>query len=50
METEGDPGEQPDFGVGRFDESLRQTVVEVGVDRFTMFRDSLREVDERWEL
>jgi len=46
----GDPGEQPDFGVGRFDQSLREAMVEVGVDRFTMFRDPLGEMDEGWEL
>ncbi len=50
MKPERDPGEQPDFGVGGFDESLGQAVVEVGGDRFTMFRDSLREVDECGEL
>ena len=46
----GDPGEQPDFGVGVFDESLGQTMVEVGVDRCTVFGDLSGEVDERWEL
>ncbi len=42
MEAEGDPGEQPDLGVGRFDEALGETVFEVGVDRCTMSGDLLR--------
>ena len=50
VEPERDPGEQTDFGVGRFDESLGETVVEVGVDRLTVSGDLFGEVDERWEL
>jgi hypothetical protein len=45
----GDPGEQPDFGVGRFDQSLGQTVFEVGVDRFMVSGDLFGEVDKRGE-
>ncbi len=50
VESVGDPGEQPDFGVGGFDEALGETVVEVGVDRITVFGDPLGEVDKRGEL
>ena len=50
MEPEGDPGEQPDFGVGRFDESLGQTVVEVGVDRLAVSGDLSGQLDKRGEL
>jgi len=50
VEPEGDPGEQPDFGVGGFDESLGEAVVEVGVDRLTVFRDPFGEVGIRGEL
>ncbi len=50
VEPVGDAGEQPDLGVGGFDESLGEAVVEVGVDRLTMFRDPLREMDEGWKL
>jgi hypothetical protein len=50
VKAERDPGEQPDFGVGRFDESLGETMVEVGVDRFAMFRNPLGKVDEGGEL
>ena len=32
VEPERDAGEEPDLGVGRFDESLGEAVVEVGVD------------------
>ena len=39
MESERDPGEQPDLGVGRFDQALGETVVEVGVDRLTVSAD-----------
>ena len=46
----GDPGEQPDFGVGRFDEALGEAVVEVGVDHLAVSGDPLGEVDERFEL
>ena len=50
VEPEGDPGEQPDLGVGRFDESLGETVFEVGVDRITVSADLSGEVDEGGEL
>ena len=50
VEPERDPGEQPDFGVGGFDEALGETVVEVGVDRTTVFGDPLGVVDKRGEL
>ncbi len=50
VEPVGDPGEHPEFGVGGFDEALGQAVVEVGVDRVTVFGDPLGEVDKRGEL
>ncbi len=50
MKPERDPGEQPDFGVGGFDESLGETVVEVGVDRLTVSGDLFGQFDEGWEL
>jgi hypothetical protein len=36
LEPERDPGEYPDFGVGGFDESLGEAVIEVGVDGFAL--------------
>ena len=50
MEPERDPGEQPDLGVGRFDQSLGETVVEVGVDGLAVSGNLLGELDERGEL
>ena len=50
MEPERDSGEQPDFGVGRFDESLGETVFEVGVDGLAVSGDLLGQFDKRWEL
>jgi len=50
VEPERDPGEQPDFGVGRFDEALGEAVVEVGVDGLAVSGDLFGEFDERWEL
>jgi len=50
VEPERDPGEQPDLGVGRFDQALGETVVEVGVDGLTVSGGLLGEVDEGWEL
>ena len=50
MEAERDPGEQPDLGVGRFDQPLGEAVVEVGVDCLTVSADLLGEFNERWEL
>ena len=50
VESECDSGEEPDLGVGGFDESLGEAVLEVGVDRLTMFRDPLREMDEGGKL
>jgi hypothetical protein len=49
VEPVRDPGEQPDLGVGRFDQSLGETVVEVGVDRLTVSGDLLGEGDKRGE-
>jgi hypothetical protein len=50
VESERDPGEQPDFGVGRFDQSLGETVVEVGVGGLAVSGDLLGEFDKRWEF
>ncbi len=50
MEPERDPGEQPDLGICRFDQSLGEAVVEVGVDGCSVSGDPLGEVDEGWEL
>lgn len=50
VESVGDPSQQPDLGVGRFDEPLGQLMVEVGVDRIAVSADLLSESDERWEL
>lgn len=50
MKPLGDLGEQPDFGVGRFDEALGEAIVEVGVDRGTVFGNLLSEVDEGGKL
>lgn len=38
-ESERDPGEQADFGVGRFDQPLGQPVFEGGVDGGAVFDD-----------
>lgn len=34
MEPQAILGQQPEFGVGRFDEALGELVVEVGIDGF----------------
>jgi hypothetical protein len=49
VEPERDPGEQPDLGVGRLDEALRQAVLEGGVDGGVVGGDLAVQVDERWE-
>ncbi len=50
VKSERDPGEQPDLGVGRFDEALGETMFEVGVDRLTVSGDLSGEFDKRGEL
>ena len=50
MESVGDAGEQSDLGVGGFDESLVEVVVEVGVDGVAVSTDLLGEVNEGGEL
>jgi hypothetical protein len=50
VESVGDAGEQSDLGVGGFDESLVEAVVEVGVDRMTVFGDPFGEMGEGGEL
>ena len=50
MESERDSCEEPDLGVGGFDESLVEAVVEVGVDRMTVFGDPFGEMGEGGEL
>ena len=45
-ESERDPGEQADFGVGRFDQSLGEPVFEGGVDRVAVFDDLAGQLDE----
>jgi len=50
VESECDSGEEPDLGVGGFDESLGEAVFKVCVDGVAVVRDSLGEVDERFEL
>ena len=46
-EPEGHPGDEPDLGVGGFDEALGQSVLEGGVDRGSVFDDASLECDER---
>ncbi len=46
VEPERDPGEQPDLGVGRFDQALGQTMVEVGVDRLAVSGDLFDQFDK----
>ena len=43
---EGDAGEQPDLGVRRLDQPLRQPVVQGGVDGRPVFDDFAAEVHE----
>ena len=45
-ESEGDSGEQADFGVGRFDQPLGQAVFEGGVDGGAVFDDLAGQFDE----
>jgi hypothetical protein len=49
VEPERDPGEQPDHGVGRFDQALRQAMLEGCVDGSVMGGDLAVQVDERRE-
>src|SRR5439155_16638253 len=47
LEPERDAGEEPDLGVGRFDEPVGQSAVERDVDGVAVTNDALRELDER---
>ena len=46
VEAERDAGQDPDFGVGGFDQPLGQAVVEGGVDRVAVVDDAACEFDE----
>ena len=50
VEPEGDAGEEPDLGVGRFDEGVGEAVFEGGVDGVAMRGDLAVQIDEGREL
>jgi hypothetical protein len=47
VEAERDAGEEPDLGVGRFDQALGEAGVERSVDRWPVCGDLALEVHER---
>ena len=46
FESERDAGEDPDFGVGGFDQPVGEPVLEAGVDRFAVPTDFASHFDE----
>ena len=49
VEPEGDAGEEPDLGVGGFDQRVRQPRFEGGVDGGSVRDDAALELDEGGE-
>ncbi len=47
VEPERNAGDEPDLVVGRFDQRVRQSAVEGGVDRCAVFDDASLQVDFR---
>ena len=49
VESERDASQDADLGVGGFDQSLGQAVVEGGVDGVAVFDDAAGQLDEDWD-